>query len=105
MHLSTFGMLALLLPNVVAAPTSNTAAYAIEERHAAPLGWTRMSSPADSQIINLQIALRQEISDALTKIAMEVSDPSHPRYGQHLSAKQVRDLVAPSNETIDAVAS
>ncbi|THZ05120.1 subtilisin-like protein [Aureobasidium pullulans] len=89
MHLSTFGMLALLLPNVIAAPTSNTAAYAIKERHAAPLGWTRMSSPADSQIINLQIALRQENSDALTKIAMEVSDPSHPRYGQHLSAKQL----------------
>jgi len=105
MHLFTFGIFAVLLPSVIAAPTSNTAAYAVKERHAAPLGWTRISSPADYQIINLQIALRQENSDALIKIAMEVSDPSHPRYGQHLSAKQVRDLVAPSNGTIDAVSS
>lgn len=103
MHLFTFGILALLLPNALAAPTSNTAAYAVKERHDAPQGWTKITSPVEYQTISLQIALKQQNSDALTKIALEVSDPSHPRYGQYLSAKQVRDLVAPSNATIDAV--
>lgn len=103
MHLFAFGILALLLPNIVAAPASNTAAYAVKERHDAPQGWTKMTSPVEFQTISLQIALKQQNSDALTKIALEVSDPSNPRYGQYLSAKQVRDLVASSNETIDAV--
>ncbi|THV79567.1 subtilisin-like protein [Aureobasidium pullulans] len=89
MHLFTFGILALLLPNAIAAPTSNTAAYAVKERHDAPQGWTKITSPVEYQTISLQIALKQQNSDALTKIALEVSDPSHPRYGQYLSAKQL----------------
>lgn len=103
MHLFTFGILALLLLSVIAAPTSNTVAYAVKERHSAPQSWTKMTSPVEFHTISLQIALKQQNSDALTKIALEVSDPSHPLYGQYLSAKQVRDLVASSNETIDAV--
>ena len=34
---------------------------------------------------------------------MTVSDPSHPRYGQHLSAEQVNSLVEPTPETLEAV--
>lgn len=32
-----------------------------------------------------------------------VSDPFHERYGQHLSAEEVNELVKPSNETLDQV--
>lgn len=32
-----------------------------------------------------------------------MSDPFHPRYGQHLSAEEVHDLVKPSDESSDAV--
>lgn len=32
-----------------------------------------------------------------------VSDPDHPRYGQHLTADEVDELVAPSSETHDLV--
>jgi tripeptidyl-peptidase-1 len=32
-----------------------------------------------------------------------VSDPDHERYGQHLSADEVDELVAPSSETHDLV--
>jgi tripeptidyl-peptidase-1 len=32
-----------------------------------------------------------------------VSDPDHPRYGQHLAVKEVHDLVAPSEEALDLV--
>lgn len=32
-----------------------------------------------------------------------MSDPAHPRYGQHLSAEEVNELVKPSDEASDAV--
>lgn len=32
-----------------------------------------------------------------------VSDPDHPRYGQHLAVEEVHDLVAPSEEALDLV--
>jgi tripeptidyl-peptidase-1 len=32
-----------------------------------------------------------------------VSDPTHIRYGQHLSAKEVNRLIQPTNETIDQI--
>lgn len=41
----------------------------------------------------------------LTDIAnsFQVSDPSHSRYGQHLSSSEVQELVKPSDETSDLV--
>jgi tripeptidyl-peptidase-1 len=32
-----------------------------------------------------------------------VSDPFHPRYGQHLSESEVNDLVKPTDETVEQV--
>lgn len=32
-----------------------------------------------------------------------MSDPSHPRYGQHLSANEVNQLVKPTNQTLELV--
>ena len=36
-------------------------------------------------------------------ICIPVSIPSHPRYGQHLTAEEVRELVKPTNDTSDLV--
>ena len=32
-----------------------------------------------------------------------VSDPTHPRYGQHLTGDEVNQLIQPTNETIDQI--
>ena len=34
---------------------------------------------------------------------MSVSDPAHPRYGQHLTQDEVKDLVKPADDALDAV--
>ena len=39
----------------------------------------------------------------VTQLRFSVSDPSHERYGQHLSIHEVNDLVKPTDEALDLV--
>lgn len=45
--------------------------------------------------ITLRIGLKQHGFDELVNHLYEVSDPSHSRYGAHLSKEEVDTLVAP----------
>lgn len=47
--------------------------------------------------------MKQGSFDELERHLYEVSDPDHHRYGQHLSADEVSSLVAPSEQSLDAV--
>jgi len=92
------------LTGVLAIPAaSQVKNYAIKERHAMPRGWTKISRPEGHHSIDLQIGLKQQNQDKLEQHVMEVSDPSHARYGQYLSADQVHELTAPGDETVDLV--
>lgn len=68
-----------------------------------PRGWVKRSSAPPDYILDLRIALPQPNFDMLEKHLYEVSDPDHPRYGQHLSKQEVEALVAPHQESVDAV--
>lgn len=103
MHFSTLALIAPLLGDVIAAPTTHSRSYAVKERHAVPRGWTTVSRASDSQSINLQIGLKQRNQDILEQHVVEVSNPSHARYGQYLSAAEINDLIAPFDDTIDLV--
>jgi tripeptidyl-peptidase-1 len=105
MYLSVFGLFALLLGDARSAPTWGNDIYAVKERHTVPQGWTRIASIPESHIIHLRIGLHTQNLDLLQQHAMEVSDPSHIRYGQHLSAADVQSIVAPSEKSIDIVQS
>ncbi|KAA6413001.1 MAG: tripeptidyl peptidase [Lasallia pustulata] len=62
--------------------------------------WTRVGpAPADHRI-NLQIGLKQSQFDELERHLYEVSDPSHHRYGQHLTSAEVDELVKPSDDAL-----
>lgn len=86
-----------------ALPTASSSTYAVKERHVVPRAWTE-AGPADkSQVMHLQIGLKQRNEGVIERHLLEVSNPHHERYGQHLSAQEVHDLVAPADETVDAV--
>lgn len=105
MYIFVFSLFALLLGDATAAPTWGNAIYAVKERHIVPQGWTSIASVPDSHSIHLRIGLRPQNLDLLQEHAMQVSDPSHVRYGQHLSAAEIRNIVAPSRQSIDMVQS
>ncbi|TFY83097.1 hypothetical protein EWM64_g908 [Hericium alpestre] len=68
-----------------------------------PHGWEYHTTPDPDHTVSLQVGLKQDRVDELISALHEVSDPAHPRYGQHLLKEAVEELVAPSNKTISQV--
>lgn len=50
-------------------------------------GWKYHSKPHPDQVIDLRIALKE--NQAIFDHAMEISDPSHERYGQHVCDRRL----------------
>ena len=92
-----------LLPWASAAPSPSTFTPQVKEVFNAPRGWRRDGLPTPDHTVELQIGLRQPNFHVLEQHLYEVSDPDHPRYGQHLSKEQVDELVAPHDESLALV--
>lgn len=88
-----------------ALPKSPRSSYAVKEYHPVPRGWTRVGEAGKSDRVHLTIGLKQQNQGAIEEHLLQVSDPSHARYGQHLTAAEIADIVRPSQETQDLVKS
>jgi tripeptidyl-peptidase-1 len=75
----------------------------VKETVSPPRGWEIHSAAPSTHRIELKIGLPQPNFGVLEKHLYEVSDPSHSRYGQHLSKAEVEALVAPHPESLDLV--
>ncbi|KAF4546234.1 Tripeptidyl-peptidase 1 precursor protein [Lasiodiplodia theobromae] len=88
---------------VLATPIRARTPYAVKESHYVPRQWSKTGPAPESHVIHLHIGLKQSQFDELERHLYEVSDPDHYRYGQHLTAEHVNDLVKPSDEALKAV--
>jgi len=86
-----------------ALPSQPRNTYVVKERHYAPAGWEDVGPAVKDEVIHLQIGLRQKYEGAVESHLEEISDPSHARYGQHLSESEIHDLVKPASESVDLV--
>ena len=68
-----------------------------------PHGWFRHGPAAPDHLLELKIALPQPHFPILEKHLLEISDPSHERYGAYLSKEETEALMAPHPETLDVV--
>lgn len=68
-----------------------------------PSGWSLVGAAPPDHTISLRIGLPQSNFVSLEQHLVEVSDPDHPRYGQHLSKQAVEELVAPPPESLKMV--
>ncbi|TLD36258.1 putative aspartic-type endopeptidase [Venturia nashicola] len=105
--LPSFGLIVTTLTLVCGVFTSPTAQsakrYALKSTHHVPQKWDRVAPAPPNHMIRLQIGLRQGKADEVLQNLKEVSDPRHPRYGQHLSNAEVVELVRPTPETSQLV--
>ena len=99
-RLSLFALIAFAMP-ACAAPRST--ALLLKESVNLPRGWVKHSTPSPDHIIVLRIGLPQHNFLDLERHLYEVSDPAHPRYGEHLSKEEVEELVAPHPDSLNAV--
>lgn len=94
----------LLLARVIHVhPTPLTSDYQVKERHPLPYGWTRQGDADSSQTIELQVVLKQRRFEELEQHVVEISDPSHARYGQHLSKDEVNALSGSDPKALEEV--
>jgi len=89
-------------PFLVSAVPS-VASYALKETVAAPLQWKAVGLPSPQQTIELRIGLQHPGFELIEKHLYEVSDPTHRRYGQHLTKAEVEALVLPPQESLSVV--
>ncbi|OTB11951.1 hypothetical protein K445DRAFT_321668 [Daldinia sp. EC12] len=95
---------ALLAAQVsLASPVGSRTPYRVKDTHHVPRDWKRVRRAPAGHVIDLQIGVKQSNFPELERHLYEVSDPDHPRYGQHLSADDVKELVKPTDETLDLV--
>ncbi|KAI1799946.1 tripeptidyl-peptidase 1 precursor [Daldinia bambusicola] len=87
----------------LASPVSSRTPYRVKETHHVPRDWRRVRRAPAGHVIDLQIGVKQSNFNELERHLYEVSDPDHPRYGQHLSADEVKELVKPTDETLNLV--
>ncbi|KAI4128849.1 MAG: hypothetical protein LQ347_004015 [Umbilicaria vellea] len=95
--------LLLAVDAALASPVRARTAYAVKDSHVVPSRWRRVGPAPADHWISLQIGLKQSQFDELERHLYEVSDPSHHRYGQHLSASEVDELVKPADDTSELV--
>lgn len=68
-----------------------------------PQDWVLHRTPPAHHPIKLRIGLPQSNFPELQRTLFEVSDPSHSRYGAHLSKEEVEALISPHPESLDVV--
>ncbi|KAI4160428.1 MAG: hypothetical protein LQ342_005752 [Letrouitia transgressa] len=106
MLFSTFQTLLTLFVGSVlvsGSPIRSRSSYAVKESHHVPRKWSRVGEAPANGIIHLEIALKQSRFEELERHLYEVSDPDHERYGNHLSATEVENLVKPNDDSLDLV--
>lgn len=68
-----------------------------------PRDWIHMGRAPSEHVIQLRIALPQPRFPELEQHLIEISDPFHERYSDHLSKEQVEELVTPHPSSVVAV--
>ncbi|KAJ6544652.1 family S53 protease [Mycena vulgaris] len=68
-----------------------------------PDGFARVGPTAHAASVNLRIALSSGNIAGLKKALLDISDPSSPNYGNHLTKAEVNAFVAPSHRAVAAV--
>ncbi|KAF2875682.1 tripeptidyl-peptidase-like protein [Massariosphaeria phaeospora] len=95
------GLLAFACVN--GASTFHTEGKTVERLRAVPDGWAEVGVPAPDTRLHLRIAVHSPNHDLFEQTLMDISTPSHPRYGQHLKRHELKDLIKPRSESTDAV--
>ncbi|KAI0312876.1 family S53 protease [Amylostereum chailletii] len=76
-----------------------------ESREDVPAGFTVVGPAPGSTALKFRLGLAQNNVQGLQDALMDVSTPNSANYGKHLSKAEVNALVAPGNDTVQAIQS
>ena len=99
------GLIVLLSLSSSSGKTPRTQVEESGTSHLPPPQWKYAGKAKSILQLELVIALRQQNLDELEDKLIQVSTPGNHQYGQHLSHREVTNLVQPSPETFSKVLS
>jgi len=73
--------------------------FAARSKH----GWTMSGSPAQTEMRELFVALKERNLDDVERIALEISDPDSSTYSQHLSFDELQTMTRPLDHEVKKV--
>ncbi|KAI9719042.1 MAG: hypothetical protein M1812_003672 [Candelaria pacifica] len=68
-----------------------------------PEGWVKTRKPSSSERIKLRIAVRQSNRAHFEQKVLDISDPSHASYGQHLTRGELKAILRPMETSTEAI--
>ncbi|KAH8832840.1 peptidase S8/S53 domain-containing protein [Flagelloscypha sp. PMI_526] len=66
-----------------------------------PKGWAHYQEAPKDHEFDMRISLKQHGYDDLINHLLEISNPSHERFGNHLSKEQIAELTAPHPDSLE----
>lgn len=99
------GLLSLsLISTALAAAVAGKSSFKLKDEIAVPYGWSQTHERIEkSKLMDLRIGLVQQNIDEAQSMLHEISNPRHRKYGRYLSKAEIRELLAPSAESVDKV--
>ncbi|KAM7215739.1 subtilisin-like protein [Rhypophila decipiens] len=79
--------------------TAAVSARVMDQLAAVPKDWRELRKATPDERLTLRIGLRQPHVQALEQTVLDISTPGHPRYGKHLSLRDLRAYNEPSAES------
>lgn len=83
-----------LIHQALAADSSRRSHRAVETLRGVPYGWTEGKKPSPSVLINFRLAINQP-TEELEQAVIDISTPTHPRYGHHMKREELREMLRP----------
>lgn len=96
-------MLSSILAVASALPAQTTIQVESMAALQAPAGWSSTGSAPREHLLELTFAVKQTNTDQLEAALLNAADPDSASYGEWLSNEAVHALVAPAQESVDAV--
>lgn len=87
--------------HVHAAPL--TALTVFEQLGQIPQGWEQKSTVPASKRLHFRIALKNEKAFEFEQHVIDISTPSHPKYGQHMSHEELKRALRPSSDATESI--
>ncbi|KAI3321893.1 subtilisin-like protein [Xylariaceae sp. AK1471] len=93
--------LSLVVSSLLAA---QALAKSFEKLFDVPEGWKLQGPADDSQVLKLQIALKQGDVEGFEQAVLDMSTPNHPNYGQHFQDHdEMKRMLLPREESLSSV--
>ena len=75
----------------------------LEKLSRIPQGWQQGQAPGAAEVLRFRIAVKQENAFAFEQHVLAISDPDHPKYGQHMKREELKEMLRPSTDASSAI--